>query len=57
MPIIQWPAHTLVIIGCKYLLSKRRGVLFMSQDGRIWLSPNVEGFKLPEPIHTGVPLT
>jgi hypothetical protein len=47
LPIVQWPAMWLVIIGCKVL--RRKSCFFKHSSGRIWLSPNVRGFAIPEP--------
>ena len=47
LPIVQWPAMWLVILGCKVLRTKKY-CHFMPYDGRYWLSPNVNGFKIPE---------
>lgn len=46
LPIVQWPAMWLVVMGCKVLKIKKY-CHFMTYDGRFWLSPNVKGFKIP----------
>jgi hypothetical protein len=45
LPIIQWPAMLLVVIGCK-VLQRKKYTEFMQYGGRFWLSPKVAGFKV-----------
>lgn len=47
LPIIQWPAMLLLVIGCKIIRSKKY-CHFMDHEGRYWISPNVEGFVVPK---------
>lgn len=50
LPLIQYPALFLVILGMKVIKQKNCKVLFYN-DGegkRIWLSPNTEGFKIAD---------
>jgi len=49
LPIAQWPAMFLLVIACKVIRSKKY-CHFMNYDGRYWISPNVEDFKIPEEI-------
>ena len=44
---LQWWAMWMVIIGIK-VLRKKEYCKFMPYDGRYWLSPTVDGFKVPE---------
>lgn len=44
--IIQWPAMGLIVIGLYFLKWKQNAVLFRQVDGRFWMSPNVDGFKV-----------
>ena len=47
LPISQWPAMMLVVAGLKVIRTKKYCHV-MNYDGRVWFSPNTEGFKLPE---------
>ncbi len=47
LPITQWPAMMLVVAGLKVVRTKKYCHV-INHDGRIWFSPNTEGFKLPE---------
>ena len=45
LPITQWPAMLLVVLGCKVLRTGKY-CKFMQYEGRFWVSPMVEGFRL-----------
>ena len=47
LPFIQYPSMWLVVMGCRRL---KDGKLcqFMTYEGRFWISPSVQGFKIPE---------
>jgi uncharacterized membrane protein YoaT (DUF817 family) len=47
LPIVQWPAMFLVVLGCKVLRSKKY-CHYMQYDQRFWISPNTEGWSIPE---------
>ena len=47
LPIVQWPAMFLVVMGCKVLRLKKH-CHFMQYDRRYWISPNTDGWKFPE---------
>ncbi len=46
LPIFQYPAMLLIIIGAKILNNAH--CKWMQYENRIWLSPNVRGFDLEE---------
>lgn len=46
LPLIQWPAMMLIVLGSKVIQSKY--CEWMQYNGRFWLSPKVEGFKVSE---------
>ena len=43
LPIVQWPAMLLVVLGTKAIKVKNCKV--MKYDGRVWYSPTVKGFE------------
>lgn len=47
LPIVQWPAMWLVVLGCKVLKTKKY-CHFLVYNQRYWVSPAVDGFKVPD---------
>jgi len=46
LPLVQWPAMLLLIIGTKVIRKKHCEV--MRYNGRIWYSPKVAGFVIED---------
>lgn len=46
LPLVQWPAMFLLILGTKAIHKKHCEV--MKYNGRIWYSPKVTGFQLED---------
>ena len=46
-PCVQWPAMMLVVMGCKVLRAKKY-CHYMVYNQRHWISPNTDGWKVPE---------
>lgn len=48
LPIVQWPVAFLVVLGCKVLRANKRHCHFLIANQRYWISPNTDGWKVPE---------
>jgi hypothetical protein len=46
LPLVQWPAMLLVVLGTKVL--QRKHCEIMRYNGRVWYSPLVKGFNVDE---------
>lgn len=45
LPLVQWPAMMLVVLGCKFLRDPKY-CQFMRYNDRFWISPGVSGFEI-----------
>lgn len=46
LPVIQWPAMILIVLGSKFV--RTGNCKWMRYENRIWFSPMVKGFEVEE---------